>query len=181
MKIAMAKAALAFALLHIMGAQVPQFERGVSHRATSGGPSFTAPSPAPPPTPACRMLLMPSDGRISSLYGVRRDPMAGSHRHHAGIDFANFKSSAVRAAAGGRVAFAGWAKGCGRAVVMEHGGGTRTRYCHLEHLAVKGGDAVEAGGVIGAMGSTGRATGPHLHFELIEGGQAIDPAPRLAF
>ncbi|MFH0799540.1 MAG: M23 family metallopeptidase [Pseudomonadota bacterium] len=128
-----------------------------------------------------RFLLLPADGRISSLYGWRRDPLGAGRRFHAGIDFANLRDSIVRAAAAGRVSFAGWASDCGWMAVVAHGGGLGTRYCHLQMLAVKAGEEVKAGTIIGGMGATGRSTGPHLHFEVLEDGAAVDPALNLMF
>lgn len=128
-----------------------------------------------------RLLLIPADGRISSLFGMRDDPVRGGIRFHAGLDFANMRSSAVVAATGGRVGFAGWAAGCGLAVTIDHGGGLATRYCHLHRLAVGQGDEVAAGDLLGTMGASGRTSGTHLHFEVREGGGVVDPAPRLAF
>ncbi|HPQ81396.1 MAG TPA: M23 family metallopeptidase [bacterium] len=126
-----------------------------------------------------RLFRMPADGRISSPFGWRRDPFLGVKRFHSGMDIANFKSPCVVAAAGGRVVKAGRAAGCGLMVVLNHGGETQTRYCHLRKLFVSRGEEVEAGCAIGRMGATGRSTGTHLHFEILEGGVAVDPAPRL--
>ena len=135
----------------------------------------------PPRAVPGRFLIPPTDGRVSSLFGWRRDPILGTRRFHAGIDFANLRSSRVVAAADGRVRRAGAAAGCGLAVVIDHGGGLKTRSCHLDRLLVRAGDRVAAGETIGLMGATGRATGSHLHFELIDDGRPADPAPLLAF
>lgn len=129
--------------------------------------------------PPADRLLFPADGRISSLFGWRKDPIVGGARFHAGIDLANLRSSQVTAADSGRVAFAGWAKGCGLMVAIRHKETLETRYCHLERVFVKKGHRVHRGDTIGAMGDTGRTTGPHLHFEVIENGIAVDPAIRL--
>lgn len=125
-------------------------------------------------------LEIPVDGRISSLFGLRRDPFSRKVRFHAGIDFANGRHARVRAAGAGRVSFAGWAAGCGGTIVVSHGHGLDTRYCHLSGIFVGRNDFVESGDVIGKMGASGRATGNHLHFEVIENGVLCDPANHLA-
>lgn len=122
---------------------------------------------------------MPADGRVSSAFGWRRDPVLGVRRFHRGIDIANIKDSRVVAAAGGVVLASGRSAGCGLVVEVGHGMETSTRYCHLDRLVVSAGDRVSSGDTIGLMGKTGRATGCHLHFELIEGERAVDPAPSL--
>lgn len=131
--------------------------------------------------PVSRLFLLPAEGVVSSPFGWRADPFHGDQRFHAGVDVADLRSSRVVAAATGIVAFAGWARGCGRMAVIDHGGGVQTRYCHLESLGVRTGELVPAGRVVGRMGETGRATGRHLHFELREGGRPIDPVPWLMF
>lgn len=112
---------------------------------------------------------------ISSSFGVRRDPLLGTPAMHAGIDFRVPYGGAVRAAGAGTVVAAGWNGGYGRMVEIEHADGMTTRYAHLSKIAVKTGDRVERGAVVGKAGSSGRSTGPHLHYEVRRNGTAIDP------
>lgn len=126
------------------------------------------------------LFEVPVDGRISSIYGMRKDPLSGRMKFHAGIDFANKRFARVHAAAKGIVNFSGWAKGCGMTIVIDHGFGIQTKYCHLNSAIAIAGEKVEAGQTIAKMGQTGRATGLHLHFEVIENGRPSDPAKRLA-
>jgi murein DD-endopeptidase MepM/ murein hydrolase activator NlpD len=122
------------------------------------------------------MFAVPAEGRLSSLFGSRADPMGGGEGFHEGIDIAAPEGTPVRAAAAGAVLAAGPMGGCGNAVVIDHGAGLSTRYCHLSATARRRGERVGAGEEIGCVGSTGRSTGPHLHFEVREGGVAMDPA-----
>lgn len=121
------------------------------------------------------------DVRVSSLFGERADPIDGSHRMHRGIDVAAPKGSLVHAAQGGRVSFAGESKGYGNLVVIDHGDGLETRYAHCDSIDVETGDTVANGQQIARVGDTGRATGPHLHFEVRENGIAVDPHQRFDF
>jgi murein DD-endopeptidase MepM/ murein hydrolase activator NlpD len=118
-------------------------------------------------------------GRVTSSYGWRRDPLDGSLRLHKGTDIAMPVGQEVPAARAGRVGFAGELPGYGLTVVVNHDGGRATRYAHLSELTVGAGDAVVEGQVIARSGATGRATGPHLHFELLEDGKPVDPVGRL--
>jgi murein DD-endopeptidase MepM/ murein hydrolase activator NlpD len=120
------------------------------------------------------------NGRISSNFGARRDPINGRQRQHNGIDIAAPRGTPIDAAGDGTVVFAGWQRGYGNTVIVEHADGRRTRYGHAEKLFVQPGETVEAGQVIAAVGSTGRSTGPHLHFEVIEADRRIDPLRALA-
>ena len=114
-------------------------------------------------------------GRMSSAYGWRRDPIDNSTKFHKGVDIAMPVGSDLPAAQAGTVKFAGEAAGYGLTVVIDHGSFS-TRYAHLSKLDVKSGDAVQAGQVIGQSGATGRVTGAHLHFEVLEKGQSVNPA-----
>ncbi len=125
-------------------------------------------------------LCAPVAGRVSSPYGARRDPFSGSPAFHAGLDLAAPEGTPVRAAAPGRVAFSGPSGAAGRVVRIEHPDGTTTGYAHLARAFVAPGALVEAGDVIGAVGTSGRTTGPHLHFTVERGGRPLDPAPLLA-
>jgi murein DD-endopeptidase MepM/ murein hydrolase activator NlpD len=123
--------------------------------------------------PVVGMLLWPARGYISSRFGWRW------RRHHNGIDIAANWGSPIRAARGGRVSFAGSYLGYGRMVVIDHGGGMRTRYAHASSLRVKTGEMVNAGKVIGGVGCTGFCLGTHLHFEIWVNGRPVNPLPYL--
>jgi murein DD-endopeptidase MepM/ murein hydrolase activator NlpD len=123
-----------------------------------------------------RGLLAPVPGQVSSNYGMRRHPILGYNRMHAGMDFKARYGTPIVAVSDGRVSAAGRAGGCGIAVRLEHGGGLSTRYCHMSRMAVGAGQQVRRGQVIGYVGSTGLSTGPHLHYEMYRGGRAINPA-----
>lgn len=123
-----------------------------------------------------RGLLAPVPGGVTSGFGMRRHPILGYTRMHAGMDFKARYGTAIVAVSDGRVSAAGRAGGCGVAVRLEHGGGLSTRYCHMSRMAVGAGQAVRRGQVIGYVGSSGLSTGPHLHYEMYRGGRAINPA-----
>jgi murein DD-endopeptidase MepM/ murein hydrolase activator NlpD len=120
-----------------------------------------------------------STGMISSSYGYRLDPFTGSGAMHSGMDFKGPLGQPILAAAGGRVTHAGWKSGYGKTVEVTHGNGLMTRYAHLSRIGVVAGQKVEQGLQLGAMGSTGRSTGTHLHFEVRMNGRAINPRPFL--
>ncbi|MEH1897475.1 MAG: peptidoglycan DD-metalloendopeptidase family protein [Nostoc sp.] len=122
------------------------------------------------------VMAYPSDAPTSSPFGWRIHPILGYRRFHAGLDFAASYGSKIRAADSGRVIFAGWYGGYGRAVIIDHGNGMTTLYGHTSELYVTEGQAVERGQAIGAVGSTGFSTGPHLHFEVRRNGTPVDPA-----
>lgn len=112
---------------------------------------------------------------VSSPFGWRRDPLNGRQRHHQGIDFPGSARAGVFATGAGTVRYAGWMRGYGNLVEIDHGGGVRTRFGHMSHLLVDNGQIVRAGQAIGRMGSTGRSTGVHLHYEVRVNGTAVDP------
>ena len=112
---------------------------------------------------------------FTSGFGVRSDPFLGRPAMHTGLDFRAQMGDPVRATANGKVASSGWAGGYGRMVEIDHGNGLSTRYGHLSEISVKVGDIIKIGQVIGAVGSTGRSTGPHLHYETRIDGDAVDP------
>ncbi|AOL93425.1 Murein DD-endopeptidase MepM, murein hydrolase activator NlpD [Porphyrobacter sp. LM 6] len=116
---------------------------------------------------------------ITSGFGYRRDPFNGRGAMHAGIDFKGAMGSPIFAAADGRVTFAGRKAGYGNAIEITHGNGMLTRYAHLSRIGVKVGQPVAAGATIGGLGSTGRSTGPHLHFEVRINNRAVNPRPFL--
>ncbi|HEY9646051.1 MAG TPA: peptidoglycan DD-metalloendopeptidase family protein [Chroococcidiopsis sp.] len=117
----------------------------------------------------------PSSGRITSRFGYRIHPILGYRRFHAGVDFGASHGSTIRAADSGTVIFAGWYGGYGRAVVISHGGGVTTLYAHTSQIFVSEGETVQRGQAIAAVGATGLATGPHLHFEVRVNGNPVDP------
>ena len=112
---------------------------------------------------------------FTSGFGVRSDPFLGRPAMHTGLDFRAAKGDPVRVTANGKVVSAGWAGGYGRMVEVDHGNGLSTRYGHLSEINVKVGQSVTIGDVIGEVGSTGRSTGPHLHYETRIDGVAVDP------
>jgi murein DD-endopeptidase MepM/ murein hydrolase activator NlpD len=112
---------------------------------------------------------------FTSGFGVRSDPFLGRPAMHTGLDFRASTGDPVRATANGKVVSSGWAGGYGRMVEIDHGNGLSTRYGHLSEIDVKVGDVVKIGQVIGLVGSTGRSTGPHLHYETRIDGEAVDP------
>jgi murein DD-endopeptidase MepM/ murein hydrolase activator NlpD len=122
-------------------------------------------------------LRQPVNGELdpSSGFGVRIDPFLNRPAMHTGIDFRGNIGDAVRATASGTVTAAGWSGGYGRMVEIEHGNGLSTRYGHLSEIEVKVGQTVKIGQVVGRLGSTGRSTGPHLHYETRIDGEAVDP------
>jgi len=155
----------------IRGADDPRFERlglslarmAVLERALDGIPQ-----------------VVPASARnITSGFGYRRDPFNGRGAMHAGIDFKGAIGSPIFAAAEGRVTYAGWKSGYGQAIEITHGNGILTRYGHLSRIGVKVGQKVAAGSTIGGLGSTGRSTGPHLHFEVRINNRAVNPRPFL--
>ena len=112
---------------------------------------------------------------FTSGFGVRSDPFLGRPAMHTGLDFRAATGDPVRATANGKVVSAGWSGGYGRMVEIDHGNGLSTRYGHLSEIGVKVGEAVKIGQMIGEVGSTGRSTGPHLHYETRIDGEAVDP------
>ncbi len=112
---------------------------------------------------------------FSSGFGVRTDPFNGRPAMHTGLDFRASTGDPVRATASGKVESAGWSGGYGRMVEIDHGNGLSTRYGHLSEIDVKVGDNIKIGQVIGAVGSTGRSTGPHFHNETRIDGESVDP------
>src|SRR5277367_3619958 len=115
------------------------------------------------------------DGWISSYFGRRADPFTGYTAVHKGLDFAGPEGTKVTSVAAGLVTYAGERSGYGQMVEINHGNGLATRYCHNEKLLVKQGDMVRKGQELALMGSTGRSTGPHLHFEVLKNGAQVDP------
>jgi murein DD-endopeptidase MepM/ murein hydrolase activator NlpD len=121
---------------------------------------------------------MPLDSAtLTSDYGMRTHPILGSRRNHKGVDLAQPMGTPVYATADGVVAKAEWWSSYGNYIQIEHGGELETRYAHLSGYAVAAGEVVRKGQLIGFVGSTGRSTGPHLHYEVRVAGEAVDPRP----
>lgn len=117
--------------------------------------------------------------KITSNFGYRRDPFNGRGAMHGGIDFKGAYGADIFAAALGKVTYAGWRSGYGRTVEITHGNGMLTRYAHLSRIDASVGQDVEAGDTIGGLGSSGRSTGPHLHFEVRINDRPVNPRPFL--
>lgn len=120
-----------------------------------------------------------ADDRITSAFGYRRDPFNNRGAMHSGIDFKGAYGSPIYAAATGEVSYAGWKSGYGKTVEITHSNGIMTRYAHLSRIDVAQGQSIDAGATLGGLGSTGRSTGPHLHFEVRINGRAVNPRPFL--
>ncbi|HSQ95870.1 MAG TPA: M23 family metallopeptidase [Croceibacterium sp.] len=138
---------------------------------TSGGIAGAQPVVAVP-------SIAPVQGfRLSSTFGEREHPVLGGMRMHEGLDLAVASGTPVRAPADGVVEKASWFSSYGNFIEIAHGGNMETRYGHLSAYNVVAGQVVHKGDVIGYVGTTGRSTGPHLHYEVRISGQAVDPTP----
>jgi murein DD-endopeptidase MepM/ murein hydrolase activator NlpD len=131
--------------------------------------SFDLPRPITVPTG------LPVPGAVSSGFGLRLDPFSGYPEFHKGVDIAAARGTPVSAAADGTVLWSGWEGDYGKTVILKHPEGLATRYGHLDGILVRQGDRVRQGTVIGTVGDTGRATGPHLHFEVLRDGKRTNP------
>jgi murein DD-endopeptidase MepM/ murein hydrolase activator NlpD len=119
--------------------------------------------------------IWPTHGGLTSFFGGRSDPLTGEPAYHSGIDISAEKGQPVYATADGAVQSAGYTGDYGNLIVLKHAFGLSTRYGHLSAYHVKTGDAVKRGDVIGYIGSTGRSTGSHLHYEILVNGQLMNP------
>jgi murein DD-endopeptidase MepM/ murein hydrolase activator NlpD len=119
--------------------------------------------------------IIPCEGFVTSALGMRKDPFTGMMVRHNGIDIATNKGTVVHAPASGRVINCGWDRGMGNFVVIDHGNNLKTYYGHLSLIKVNKGQYVERMDVLGLVGSTGRSTGPHLHYEVRKYEQPINP------
>jgi murein DD-endopeptidase MepM/ murein hydrolase activator NlpD len=124
-------------------------------------------------------LLDADDAWLSSEFGMRTDPFSGRREHHDGVDIAAVTGTHIYPFKAGRVTQSGWDGGYGQVVVVQHADGTETRYGHASERLVEVGDTVVPNEPIAKVGSTGRSTGPHLHFELRVDGEPVDPVPHL--
>jgi murein DD-endopeptidase MepM/ murein hydrolase activator NlpD len=120
-------------------------------------------------------FIHPVPGRITSRFGMRFHPVLRYTRMHQGVDFGARYGTAIRAVADGRVISAGYGGGYGNRVILDHGGGTMTLYGHCSRLTGQVGQTVRQGQLLGAVGASGLATGPHLHFEVWRNGQRVNP------
>jgi murein DD-endopeptidase MepM/ murein hydrolase activator NlpD len=164
-------------------------ERGAGGSGVAGD----APGDAAGPVSAKRPLVRPAvhaptdtaaravpvSGAVSSPFGMRHHPITDRTQKHEGLDIAAAEGSPIRAFRDGVVEYAGRAEGYGNIVVVRHADGMKTLYGHNRENLVATGDAVRAGDLIARVGSTGRSTGPHLHFEIVREGERVDPLPYL--
>lgn len=122
--------------------------------------------------------LWPVDGTLEGGFGGRRNPFGGGgYEFHSGQDIEAGSGAPVVSGAAGKVSFVGWQNGYGQLVVVDHGGGLTTRYGHLSHIDVALDQTVSRGQLLGKVGSTGRSTGPHLHYEVRINDEAVNPLP----
>lgn len=149
--------------------------QGVNRSAAMSAYGSEAPSVAPAGRDGFAWPLPDGQGRVSSHFGHRADPLGGGDRAHHGLDLAAPEGTSILAVKGGVVRRAGLAGGYGNLVEIDHGDGVVSRYAHQSELAVAVGDRVEAGELVGRVGSTGRSTGPHLHLEVRVDGAPVDP------
>lgn len=119
--------------------------------------------------------LWPFEGRLTSEFGWRKDPISGEARFHEGIDLAAEEGTLIRASLPGKVVRSEFDKGYGHLVMLDHGKGVRTLYAHNQRNFVRTGDWVERGAPLGRVGSSGRSTGPHLHYEVRRNGEKMNP------
>jgi murein DD-endopeptidase MepM/ murein hydrolase activator NlpD len=124
--------------------------------------------------------IWPVNGRLMGGYGVRSDPFSGEGAMHTGIDISAPVGTPVHAAADGIILHAGWNGGYGRCVIVDHGNGYQTWYAHLSRMDVIEGEEIRQGEVLGAVGTTGRSTGSHLHYEVRIGSTPVNPYKFLA-
>ncbi|HWV37328.1 MAG TPA: peptidoglycan DD-metalloendopeptidase family protein [Vulgatibacter sp.] len=176
--------ALAEALADAGGVGIAKMIAG----SIAGGADVPRPGPATSgpgrpgtarPEHLAQHLLEGGSGRVTSAFGRRPDPFDHQLRHHEGVDIAAPEGTGVRAIAGGVVRSAGERGAFGNAVEIDHGGGVTTLYAHASEVLVRPGEKVEKGQEIAKIGSTGRATGPHLHFEVRVGDRPTNPSRAL--
>lgn len=120
-------------------------------------------------------LPVSSTAQVTSSFGTRSDPFHGKNRRHNGIDIARPHGSFVYATGDGVVEFSGWKGTYGILIKIKHPSGHETRFAHLSAVAVQAGQRIRKGQIIGKIGSTGRSTGPHLHYEVRYNGKPLDP------
>ncbi|WP_379548477.1 M23 family metallopeptidase [Qipengyuania sp. DSG2-2] len=158
-----------------LGAGDDQFSRLFADWKSLDSGSPTAPAPTTTVSVPSRMPL--DDARLTSGYGMRTHPVTGGRRAHKGIDLAAPTGTPVYATADGTVERANWFSSYGKFIKIDHGASMETRFAHLSKIFVSAGDRVKKGQLIGHVGSTGRSTGPHLHYEVRIDGKAVNPMP----
>jgi murein DD-endopeptidase MepM/ murein hydrolase activator NlpD len=146
-----------------------------ARRANARRAALLAGESLPPEPGAPGQLSWPVSGPITSPFGMRMHPVYGRPILHAGIDIAAAQGTTIAAAADGTVIVAGYQGDCGNMVAIDHHGGLSTIYCHMSQIFVGVGQDVQRGQAIGAVGMTGDATGPHVHFQVMENGHPVDP------
>jgi murein DD-endopeptidase MepM/ murein hydrolase activator NlpD len=119
--------------------------------------------------------IWPVDGRLMGSFGQRTDPFSGEGAYHTGVDISAATGTSVRVTADGIVTHAGWSRGYGRLVVVDHGSGVQTYYAHLSRIRVIDNQEVQMGEIVGAVGTSGRSTGSHLHYEVRVGEAPVNP------
>lgn len=159
------------ALIRARQAEIAAQEEARRRASGIAGPAEPASGPG--------MFSWPVSGTITSPFGWRSNPFGGSPDFHPGLDIAAPTGTTVTAAATGTIMLAQWYGGYGNYILIDHGGGYSTGYGHLSAIYVSVGQKVQRGQAIGAVGTTGQSTGPHLHFEIRINGKPVDPAPRL--
>ena len=152
-------------VLHVLQAQLDRFRPGAERRQ-----ALAAATPA----------MWPVAGGLTSHYGSRSDPFTGAVEFHAGLDISAGSGQPVQATADGKVLSARWNGSFGNLVVIDHGFGISTRYGHLSRFAVVEGQQIRKGDTVGYVGSTGRSTSPHVHYELLLNGRPANPLRLLA-
>ncbi|PIE53790.1 MAG: peptidase M23 [Dethiosulfovibrio peptidovorans] len=152
--------------------KIKEYVKAKARLTNKGRPS----SPKTPPLPAHKgRFRWPLRGKITSRFGYRVHPKFKTKTMHTGIDVSAPRGTAVHAAATGDVLYAGWLRGYGQIVILDHGGGFSTVYAHLSRILVSEGQRISEGKVVGNVGDTGVTTGPHLHFEVRVNGNAKNP------
>ncbi len=152
---------------------IAERQRELEAQRTAAGGSPAAPAHG------SGQFIWPVHGPITSPFGYRTNPFGGAPDFHPGLDIAADMGTPILAADSGRIIIAGWVSGYGNYIAIDHGGGISTGYGHCSRIDVSVGQDVQRGQVIGAVGSTGHSTGPHVHFEVRVNGRPVDPAPRL--
>lgn len=161
-----------------MGNGDEEFRRLFSSWSIVGNAGTSSPAPIIGSIRTAIPSRMPVDGvSLTSSFGMRWHPVLGGRHMHKGVDLASPIGTPVHASADGVVGRADWFSSYGLYVALEHGGSIETRYGHMSRLAVAAGQQVHKGDVIGYVGTTGRSTGPHLHYEVRVNGEAVNPIP----
>ncbi len=161
--------------------RIAQISGGIAPMAApaAGGAFASLVNSVFPPARSQTAMQWPLSGDITSGFGMRKNPLGAGNDFHPGLDIAADAGTPISAAAPGRVVSAGPDGGYGNLIVIDDGSGVTTRYAHCSQIYARVGETVAQGQPIGAVGSTGRSTGPHLHFEVRVGDTPVDPLPYL--